>query len=303
MSAPDTVCSSPLPSCRRSCARVSGSSRRAEPRRRLANPLRDRIHAPALGGVDVQDAVGLAEAQRAQHDRVGLVRACHDLSVGCRDAGRCRPAAGQGRRVRGGRRPDGRGLYGDRRVRSGRAVSGGAARRRRPQRDRRGDRRSRCSTGRSSAPSRSCPGSGRWPSSRPPTSPGCACWRSTPPRRAAASGALLAQACIDRARATGRSRLVLHTTGAMAAAHRLYRGLGFAAHPGARPDDAGRPRARGLCVRARRRGRHSLTARTSASWIASISRSVSTSNTARGVPAAHQTVAKRRSDSSTTVRT
>ena len=39
-----------------------------------------------------------------------------------------------------------------------------------------------------------------------------------------------------------------------------------------------------------------MTARTSASRIASISRSVSTSNTARGVPAAHQTVAKRRSD-------
>jgi GNAT superfamily N-acetyltransferase len=44
-------------------------------------------------------------------------------------------------------------------------------------------------------------------------------------------GRLLAQACIDRARATGRSRLVLHTTGAMAAAHRLYRGLGFARTP------------------------------------------------------------------------
>ena len=44
-------------------------------------------------------------------------------------------------------------------------------------------------------------------------------------------GRLLAQACIDRARATGRSRLVLHTTGAMTAAHRLYRGLGFARAP------------------------------------------------------------------------
>jgi GNAT superfamily N-acetyltransferase len=44
-------------------------------------------------------------------------------------------------------------------------------------------------------------------------------------------GRLLAEACIDRARATGRSRLVLHTTRAMAAAHRLYRGLGFARAP------------------------------------------------------------------------
>jgi GNAT superfamily N-acetyltransferase len=44
-------------------------------------------------------------------------------------------------------------------------------------------------------------------------------------------GRLLAQACVDRARATGRSRLVLHTTGAMAGAHRLYRGLGFARTP------------------------------------------------------------------------
>ena len=44
-------------------------------------------------------------------------------------------------------------------------------------------------------------------------------------------GRLLAQACLDRARATGRSRLVLHTTGAMAAAHALYRSLGFARTP------------------------------------------------------------------------
>ena len=40
-------------------------------------------------------------------------------------------------------------------------------------------------------------------------------------------GRLLAQACIDRAREDGRARLVLHTTRAMTAAHRLYRGLGF----------------------------------------------------------------------------
>jgi len=44
-------------------------------------------------------------------------------------------------------------------------------------------------------------------------------------------GRLLAQACVDRARAVGRSRLVLHTTGAMTAAHALYLSLGFARTP------------------------------------------------------------------------
>jgi ribosomal protein S18 acetylase RimI-like enzyme len=44
-------------------------------------------------------------------------------------------------------------------------------------------------------------------------------------------GRLLAEACIERARASGRTRLVLHTTGAMTAAHGLYRGLGFARTP------------------------------------------------------------------------
>jgi GNAT superfamily N-acetyltransferase len=44
-------------------------------------------------------------------------------------------------------------------------------------------------------------------------------------------GRLLAQACVERARVTDRSRLVLHTTGAMHAAHRLYQGLGFTRTP------------------------------------------------------------------------
>jgi ribosomal protein S18 acetylase RimI-like enzyme len=44
-------------------------------------------------------------------------------------------------------------------------------------------------------------------------------------------GRLLAEACVERARATGRSRLVLHTTGAMTAAHALYRSIGFARAP------------------------------------------------------------------------
>ena len=45
-------------------------------------------------------------------------------------------------------------------------------------------------------------------------------------------GRLLAQACVERARKAGRARLVLHTTGAMAGAHRLYRSLGFTRTPG-----------------------------------------------------------------------
>ncbi|HET7171372.1 MAG TPA: GNAT family N-acetyltransferase [Gaiellales bacterium] len=45
-------------------------------------------------------------------------------------------------------------------------------------------------------------------------------------------GRMLAQACLERARATERSRLVLHTTRAMTAAHALYRSLGFARTPG-----------------------------------------------------------------------
>ena len=44
-------------------------------------------------------------------------------------------------------------------------------------------------------------------------------------------GRLLAQACVERARAAGRSRLVLHTTSHMHGAHRLYRGLGFTRTP------------------------------------------------------------------------
>jgi len=44
-------------------------------------------------------------------------------------------------------------------------------------------------------------------------------------------GRLLAQACVDRARAAGRSRIVLHTNGAMTAAHALYRSLGFVRTP------------------------------------------------------------------------
>lgn len=45
------------------------------------------------------------------------------------------------------------------------------------------------------------------------------------------AGRLLAEACIERARAAGRARLVLHTTPAMTAAHRMYERLGFARTP------------------------------------------------------------------------
>ncbi|HEY6696740.1 MAG TPA: GNAT family N-acetyltransferase [Acidimicrobiales bacterium] len=41
-------------------------------------------------------------------------------------------------------------------------------------------------------------------------------------------GAALSRACVDRARATGRSQIVLHSTDRMTAAHRLYERLGFA---------------------------------------------------------------------------
>ena len=46
---------------------------RAEARRRLPDALRDRTHAAAVEGVQVEDAIGLAEPDRAQHDRLRLV--------------------------------------------------------------------------------------------------------------------------------------------------------------------------------------------------------------------------------------
>ena len=44
-------------------------------------------------------------------------------------------------------------------------------------------------------------------------------------------GRALLEACIERARSEGRSRLVLHSTPQMTAAHRLYRSLGFRRAP------------------------------------------------------------------------
>lgn len=44
-------------------------------------------------------------------------------------------------------------------------------------------------------------------------------------------GEALTRACIDRARAGGRRQILLHSTDRMAAAHRLYRRLGFEPDP------------------------------------------------------------------------
>ena len=52
-----------------------------EARLRLADALRDRADASPLVRVDVQDAVGLAEPEGAEHDRFGRGRAGHGSSV------------------------------------------------------------------------------------------------------------------------------------------------------------------------------------------------------------------------------
>jgi len=53
----------------------------------------------------------------------------------------------------------------------------------------------------------------------------------TPAARGRGVGEALTCACIDRARADGRARIVLFTLPAMAAAHRLYERLGFQRSP------------------------------------------------------------------------
>ena len=53
----------------------------AEARLRPPHALRHRADAAAVGGVDVQDAVGLAEPERAEHDRFGSVRPGHLSSL------------------------------------------------------------------------------------------------------------------------------------------------------------------------------------------------------------------------------
>ena len=52
------------------------------------------------------------------------------------------------------------------------------------------------------------------------------------PARRRGVGEALTVACIDRARAGGRHRVILHSTPAMVAAHRIYKRLGFERDPG-----------------------------------------------------------------------
>ena len=69
-----TVQSSPRPSCSTRLTRKSGSSR--PPKRDLTRrtPFRDRADPSALGGIQVEDAVGLSVADGTQDDGLGLER-------------------------------------------------------------------------------------------------------------------------------------------------------------------------------------------------------------------------------------
>ena len=49
---------------------------------RAPHPLGDRAHPPAVGRVEVQDAVRLAVAHRAQYHRLGLDRPGHGAECG-----------------------------------------------------------------------------------------------------------------------------------------------------------------------------------------------------------------------------
>ena len=65
----------------------------AEARARAAHPLGYRADAAALGGVEMEHAIGLAEADRAQHHGLGLERSGHAKTrlPGAADSARCRP--------------------------------------------------------------------------------------------------------------------------------------------------------------------------------------------------------------------
>lgn len=52
-----------------------------------------------------------------------------------------------------------------------------------------------------------------------------------PDARRRGLGRALVQACIDRARAAGKARIVLHTTPVMVAAQSMYTTMGFVRHP------------------------------------------------------------------------
>ena len=80
-SAPVTVCSSPEPWCSISSTCEMRLEAGAEARLCPPHPLRDRADASAVGRVDVQDPVGLAEPERAEHDRLRPIRARHPPSL------------------------------------------------------------------------------------------------------------------------------------------------------------------------------------------------------------------------------
>ena len=60
-----------------------------------------------------------------------------------------------------------------------------------------------------------------------PTAAGMRFLAVDPPAQGRGVGAALTRACLERARQEGRARVVLHSTGWMTAALRLYEGLGF----------------------------------------------------------------------------
>ena len=68
---PVTVSRSLRPSCRTRLRRKNGSSRPPKRLRARRTPLAIAPTLPALRGIEMQDAVGLAVAQRAQDDRLG----------------------------------------------------------------------------------------------------------------------------------------------------------------------------------------------------------------------------------------
>ena len=76
-----TVSSSPTPLVEHELDMGEGLQARTEPRLGLADALGDCSHASPVLGIDVQDAVGFAEPERAQDDCLGRGRASHGSSV------------------------------------------------------------------------------------------------------------------------------------------------------------------------------------------------------------------------------
>jgi GNAT superfamily N-acetyltransferase len=76
------------------------------------------------------------------------------------------------------------------------------------------------------------PGPGPYAEFEGPDDAGIRMLAVAPRARDRGVGTALVRACVSRARAEGRARLWLHTTGAMTAAHRLYEREGFRRAPG-----------------------------------------------------------------------